>query len=179
MVADYCVFETAWGWCAIGRTALGVCTLVLPLPTEQEAEQMIRDRSPGAASLPTGLKGLRWQVRQYFEGKPVAFEADLDFTAGSPFQRRCWQAVCTIPYGQVRTYQGIGLEIGRPEAMRAVGAAVGANPIPLIVPCHRVVRGDGHLGGFSAPGGPEVKRSMLALEGLPLHGCGEDTRVLA
>jgi len=178
VVADYRVFETAWGWCAAARTAMGVCALVLPLPTRQEAEAELLRRAPGAASVPSGMRGLVRQVVDYFEGKRVDFEADLDLTAGTPFQRRCWCAVCAIPYGQVRTYDGIGLEIGRPGAARAIGAAVGRNPIPLIVPCHRVVRRDGSLGGFSAPGGVRVKRALLELEGVPMFGRGRGTRVL-
>jgi methylated-DNA-[protein]-cysteine S-methyltransferase len=97
---------------------------------------------------------------------------------GTPFQRRVWQIVCAIPYGEVRTYQWIGLEMGRPEAMRAIGAAVGANPIPLIVPCHRVVQADGGIGGFSAPGGVAVKRAMLEFEGLTVIGEGQGTTIL-
>jgi methylated-DNA-[protein]-cysteine S-methyltransferase len=179
VVADYRAFETAWGWCAAARTGLGLCVFVLPLDTQAEAEdEVVRRVVCDAVSVPGGMKGLVRQVRRYFEGKPVAFEADLDFTVGTPFQRRVWQIVCAIPYGEVRTYQWIGLEMGRPEAMRAIGAAVGANPIPLIVPCHRVVQADGGIGGFSAPGGVAVKRAMLEFEGLTVIGEGQGTTIL-
>jgi len=180
MTADFRVFETAWGWCAAARSDLGIWALVLPRKTKRDAEEEIATRVAGdLVSVPGGMKGLVRQVRRYFEGKPVAFEGDLDFTAGTPFQRRVWQAVCVIPYGEVRTYQGIGLEIGRPRAVRAIGNAVGSNPMPLIVPCHRVVLRDGGLGGFSATGGVDLKRRMLELEGIPMFGKGASAHVLA
>ena len=179
MAADYRVFETAWGWCAAARGELGVCAFVLPRESQQAAEEELRSRVPGAVSVPGGMSGLARQVTRYFEGKRVDFEADLDFTAGTPFQRRVWEAVCAVPYGQVRTYQGLAMAIGRPQATRAVGTAVGRNPIPLLVPCHRVVRGDGGLGGFRAHGGVKLKRAMLEMEGVRIFGTGRATRVLA
>lgn len=175
---DYRVFETAWGWCAAARSSLGVFAFALPMQEREEAEKAIRARAPGAVSVPYGMKGLARQVRRYFEGKPVQFEADLDFTAGTDFQRRVWQQLCLVPYGHIKTYAGLALDIGRPDAARAVAGAVGRNPLPLLVPCHRIVAADGGLGGYSAPGGIETKRALLELEGVPLFGKGEDTLVL-
>ena len=176
---DYRVFKTACGWCGLARTGLGICALVLPVAAKSEAEDAIRDAARGAKSLPRSMEGIAQQVTRYFDGRRVAFRADLDFTRGSPFQRRVWEAVCAVPYGEVRTYAGVALEIGRPNAARAVGAAVAANPIPLIVPCHRIVRSDGGLGGFSAAGGVAMKRAMLELEAVPMFGDGDETRVIA
>ena len=82
----------------------------------------------------------------------------------SPFQRRVLRAALRIPYGRVSTYGEIAAEIGNPRAARAVGRALGANPIPLVVPCHRVIAGSGALGGYSAAGGVRVKRKLLDLE---------------
>jgi O-6-methylguanine DNA methyltransferase len=90
---------------------------------------------------------------------------DLDLRGHSEFERDVWRKALDIPRGEVRPYGWIAAEIGRPKAVRAVGTALGHNPVPLIVPCHRVVRTDGHLGQYSL-GGPENKRAILASEGL-------------
>jgi methylated-DNA-[protein]-cysteine S-methyltransferase len=106
------------------------------------------------------------QLKQYAAGKPVRFKVPLDLSAGTPFQQAVWRAMMTIPRGETRSYAWIAKKIGRPRATRAVGAACGANNIPVIVPCHRVVASDGTLGGFS--GGLPLKRKLLALEGVVL-----------
>ena len=90
---------------------------------------------------------------------------DLDLRGHSEFERDVWRKALDIPRGEVRPYGWVAAEIGRPKAVRAVGTALGHNPVPLIVPCHRVVRTDGHLGQYSL-GGPENKRTILASEGL-------------
>jgi epoxyqueuosine reductase len=101
------------------------------------------------------------QVLEYLEGKRRAFELALDLR-GTPFQRRVWQALLEIPYGETRTYREVAAAIGRPAAVRAVGTANGANPVPLVVPCHRVVATGGRLGGYG--GGLPLKARLLALE---------------
>ena len=88
----------------------------------------------------------------------------LDLEDNTPFQMKVWQALRAIPYGRVRSYGWVARKIGKPRAARAVGSACGANPVPLLVPCHRVVAGDGSLGGFS--GGLLNKRRLLKLEGI-------------
>ncbi|NGY06010.1 methylated-DNA--[protein]-cysteine S-methyltransferase [Solimonas terrae] len=102
------------------------------------------------------------QLREYFAGTRTAFELPLDF-AGTAFQKRVWAALLTIPYGQTRSYAQIAAQIGIPQAVRAVGAANGRNPISIIAPCHRVIGSDGSLTGFA--GGIANKRFLLALEG--------------
>ena len=106
------------------------------------------------------------QLRDYAAGKPVRFGCRLDLSAGTPFQQAVWRAMLKIPRGEVRSYGWIARKIGRPRATRAVGAACGANPIPVIVPCHRVVASDGSIGGFG--GGLGMKRKVLRLEGVTL-----------
>lgn len=101
------------------------------------------------------------QLREYFEGERTAFSLALDFR-GTAFQRLVWDALLTIPYGETRSYGQVAAQIGRPTAVRAVGAANGKNPISIIAPCHRVVGSDGKLTGFA--GGLEVKQRLLALE---------------
>src|ERR1700761_9032860 len=101
------------------------------------------------------------QLAEYFDGRRQEFDLQLDF-AGTDFQRRVWQALLTIPYGETRSYGEIAQQIGSPEAVRAVGAANGKNPISIIAPCHRVIGSNGKLTGFA--GGLETKARLLALE---------------
>jgi len=101
------------------------------------------------------------QILEYLDGKRTEFELDLDLQ-GTPFQLVVWEALCAIPYGEVRTYSDIAKSIGRPKAVRAVGAANGANPLSLVVPCHRVVASGGKLGGYS--GGLPLKKKLLVME---------------
>jgi len=100
-------------------------------------------------------------LQRYFAGKRVVFRLPLAGGCGTPFQRAVWRALREIPYGEVRTYGEVARTIGKPGAARAVGNACGANPWPIIVPCHRVVASDG-LGGYSA--GPRWKRLLLTIE---------------
>jgi len=102
------------------------------------------------------------QLREYFEGRRKVFDLKLDFS-GTEFQQQVWRALLTIPYGETRSYAQIAKQIGRPDAVRAVGAANGKNPISIIAPCHRVIGSGGQLTGFA--GGLETKAFLLALEG--------------
>ena len=112
------------------------------------------------------------QLAQYFAGQRRSFDLQLDL-CGSAFQRRVWAATRRIPYGKVCTYGGLAQAIDAPRSARAVGRALGSNPVPIIVPCHRVLRADGTLGGYSA--GVEMKRALLRLEGFLQSGEeGED-----
>ena len=102
------------------------------------------------------------QLREYFAGRRTRFDLPLA-PRGTDFQRAVWKALEAIPYGELRSYGEIARAIGNPRAVRAVGAANGRNPLPIVVPCHRVVGSDGSLTGFA--GGLEIKRRLLALEG--------------
>ena len=101
------------------------------------------------------------EIQAYLSGELRVFATSLDLR-GTPFQRRVWAEVACIPYGETTTYSQIAARIGRPAAVRAVGAANGANPLPLLIPCHRVVGADGTLRGYG--GGLEIKAALLALE---------------
>jgi methylated-DNA-[protein]-cysteine S-methyltransferase len=100
----------------------------------------------------------------YFRRKPVEFDLSLDFLDGTSFQKIVWKQLQEIPYGKVVTYGDIARMIGRPKAFRAVGHASGANPIPIVVPCHRVIAAGNKIGGYSA--GLDIKRALLELEGI-------------
>lgn len=103
------------------------------------------------------------QLHEYFEGRRRRFELPLDLV-GTPFQREVWQALLEIPSGATRAYGEIAARIGRPSAVRAVGGAIGRNPVSIVVPCHRVIGSDGSLTGFG--GGLPRKRALLGIEGV-------------
>lgn len=106
------------------------------------------------------------QLREYFGGRRHRFDVPLDWGAMAPFQRAVLEATASIPFGALDTYAGIARKIGKPRATRAVGNALGRNPIPVIVPCHRIVRSDASLGGYT--GGLHIKERLLSLEGVTL-----------
>ena len=107
------------------------------------------------------IKKAARQLREYFEGRRTVFDLPLA-PQGTAFQQEVWRAVQAIPAGATRSYQEIAIQIGRPHAFRAMGAANGRNPIPIIIPCHRVIGHDGSLTGYA--GGLEMKRYLLDLE---------------
>src|SRR5260370_32831205 len=111
------------------------------------------------------LADARQQIDAYLSGEREKFDLPI-LAEGTPFQQRVWNALRQIPYGQTRSYADIAVSLGDPKATRAVGAANGRHPIPLIIPCHRVVNADGGLGGFT--GGLEIKHFLLKLEGVLL-----------
>ena len=177
----YRVFEVSCGWAAAARGREGLCAFGLPEISREIAEKNIRalarkDFEPSKSA----LRDVVSLARRYFHGWRTNFgDVRLDLSAGTAFQRKVWSIVREIPYGEVRTYRWIALELGRPEAARAIGGALAANPVPLIVPCHRIVNANGTLGGFSAGGGVTLKRRILELERVPMAGEGTRTRVLA
>jgi len=111
---------------------------------------------------PEKIKSYARELNEYFAGKRRDFTFILDLR-GTPFQKQCWHALLTIPYGQTRTYADIARAINNPQAFRAVGLANNRNPVAIVVPCHRVIASDGTLCGYG--GGLDVKRKLLELEG--------------
>jgi methylated-DNA-[protein]-cysteine S-methyltransferase len=105
-------------------------------------------------------------VGQYLAGRRQAFDLPVDLSAVTSFQREVLLAACQIPRGQVRTYAEVARQIGRPKAARAVGQALASNPVPIVVPCHRVLAADGSLRGYTGGGGLRTKRRLLTLEGV-------------
>ncbi|HVX30838.1 MAG TPA: methylated-DNA--[protein]-cysteine S-methyltransferase [Nitrolancea sp.] len=110
----------------------------------------------------SGIQPFVRQLDQYFAGEREVFDVPVDLSTASPFARRVLEATARVRFGHLATYKSIAHEIGEPGATRAVGNALGSNPIPIVVPCHRVVRSDGSLGGYT--GGTEIKRHLLTLE---------------
>ena len=176
----YRVFEVSLGWCGVCWNARGVCGFVLPLSSADATETAALRMCGEATRRDAERADLVKAVDNYFDGWRTAFDDyALDLSGGTPFQQRVWSIVRRIPYGTVRTYRWVGMEMGQPDAVRAIGNALGANPVPLLVPCHRVVASDGRLGGFSAEGGLKLKLNMLEMERVRFVKSGDDYRILA
>ncbi len=124
----------------------------------------------GSALSPTALTNeAATQLMEYFAGKRRTFSLPLA-PKGTPFQKEVWQALSSIPYGQTRSYADIAAQVGRPKAFRAVGMANNRNPIPIVIPCHRVVGSSGDMVGYAY--GTKIKRYLLELEGIDVDALG-------
>ena len=158
--------QTAWGWMGMASSLAGLLALTLPEPTQERALEPLLERW-GKEQLyddPT-LDGLKTKLQQYFDGRRVIFDEPLYLSGATAFQRRVWSAVRDIPYGETRSYSQIARQAGSPAAARAVGQALAANPVPIVVPCHRVIGSNGDLRGFG--GGLDLKRRLLEMERTP------------
>ena len=149
MIMNYTCFESSFGWAGIAKSSRGISRVVFGKSNEAEVESCLL-LDIRVTKSEDGLSEAVNLLRHYFSGEPVEFDLDLDLEAGTEFQQKVWKATYNIPYGEVRSYSSIASEIGKPLATRAVGRAEGANPLPIIIPCHRVLRSDGKLGGYSA-----------------------------
>lgn len=163
----YRLFDTEFGACAIAWSDAGLTRLQLPEPTRAETEARIRrfDTEPAGEPLPGFAEEAIRALQMYFRGMPASLGTlPLDETRVSGFNRPIYRALRAVPRGTTTTYGDLARQIGQPGAARAVGMAMGQNPWPVIVPCHRVLAVGGKMGGFSAPGGQATKEKLLALE---------------
>ena len=172
-MTGYSVFETVAGFAAIGWNTKGVTAFRLPASTAQEAERALLRRLPNTKPLapPPPVQAVIHDARRYFAGDRIDFSVvPIDLGAQEPFFERVYEAVRQLGWGETATYGTIAklLEAG-PEFARDVGQAMAANPVPLIIPCHRVTAANGRIGGFSAPGGASSKAHMLGLEGVEVR----------
>jgi O-6-methylguanine DNA methyltransferase len=156
-------FDSPVGTMRLASSERGLAYLALPRQSGRGFDGWLRRHAPDAvcreAFAPN--RSAITQIREFLEGKRHAFELPLDLRA-TPFQLAVYQALQAIPFGETRSYADVARGIGQPAAVRAVGAANGANPIPLVVPCHRVVQTGGKLGGYG--GGLPLKKRLLAME---------------
>ncbi len=149
---EFLLFETPLGCMALGEEDAHITRLYLP-------------NSPTPRLMPHETPLLcraRDQLLEYLAGKRMEFDLPLA-PQGTPFQQKVWSTLRNIPYGQTRSYKDIALAVDCPKGFRAVGMANRSNPIPIFIPCHRVVAADGSLGGYA--GGLELKQSLLTIEG--------------
>lgn len=157
----YAIIETGLGQIGIGWTERGVARLALP--SNRLADQL--SRWGRRADPPEPILPLVERVTRYGAGDPVDFGGfELDLGSVPDFHRAAYMDIRRLKWGQTTTYGDIARRLGDVQLARAVGQAMGANPIPLIIPCHRVLGADGKTGGFSSPGGVATKMKMLAIE---------------
>jgi len=160
---SYTIFNTAGGWVGILGSPGGLRRTTLPRASAEETRQSLGVSINHAAQSPQLFRDLIERFTFYFNGQKAHFPDKLDLSGATPFQREVWEATRLIPYGETRSYKWVAGQIKKPKAARAVGQALGKNPLPIIVPCHRVLANDGKLGGFT--GGLDTKKSLLHLEG--------------
>jgi AraC family transcriptional regulator, regulatory protein of adaptative response / methylated-DNA-[protein]-cysteine methyltransferase len=157
---EYCTFASAIGTVLIATTPKGVCSVKIGADAKALEDALAAEFS-AAALEQRPLPALRREILAFIEGEASLARVPLDIR-GTVFQQRVWDALRAIPRGETRSYGEIAAHIGAPRAVRAVGSACGANPVALLVPCHRAVRSDGALGGYAW--GIERKKRLLALE---------------
>ena len=160
----YFIFDTDAGRVGILASPDGLVRSTFPAESDEEIRLSLGEAAKTAARSPDFFTDLAERLRLYFGGEKAAFNDKLDLSGATPFQRAVWEKTRLIPYGETRSYLWVAEQMGRPEAARAVGQALGKNPLPVIVPCHRVLASDGSLGGFT--GGLDMKRRLLSLEGV-------------
>lgn len=169
---DWFVFPTALGYCGISWHAQGVTTFLLPETTPERIQRELQSTTgtkKSAVTLPVWIRGLVQQVKLHAKGKLQDFSAvPVDVSFATDFMQAVYAAAQKIPPGSVVSYAQLAERLGNPSAVRAVGTALGKNPIPLIIPCHRIITTAGKIGGFSANGGIAAKEILLACEGVNL-----------
>jgi methylated-DNA-[protein]-cysteine S-methyltransferase len=149
------------GWVGLMATPAGISKLGLPARTKPEALNKLGDLS-GYRLDENYFEALVAKLQAYFAGRPVSFYENIDIDGFSAFQTTIWKLARRVPYGRTASYRELARQAGKPGASRAVGQALKHNPVPIIVPCHRIIRSDGSPGGFF--GGQGLKLELLELE---------------
>jgi methylated-DNA-[protein]-cysteine S-methyltransferase len=169
-IQHYHVFETVMGFSAIAWSDAGVARFQLPTKNAEAADRLMRRRAFGAepGALPEGIAAVVEAAKRYFGGEDIDFsQVPLDLAGQDAFFAQIYGALRRVRWGRTTTYGALAKEVGAGrEAARDVGEAMAKNPMPLIIPCHRVLAAGGKIGGFSAPGGSKTKARMLELEGV-------------
>jgi methylated-DNA-[protein]-cysteine S-methyltransferase len=162
------LYETNLGFGAVVAGEKGVIEVLLPFSGESSAAltKRIRLLYPDAVHESYLTREAASSLQKYFAGERVNFDLPIDRGRFTPFQEKVYEAVSCIPYGSVKSYGEIAAQIGRPKSARGVGSAMARNPLPIIIPCHRVVGSSGNLTGYSAAGGVNSKKWLLLMEGV-------------
>lgn len=166
----HAVFETALGFMALAWSDAGLTRACLPERTAAAAERRLlrlAGESDASRAVPQWIGALIADIRRYAEGEDVDFSAvPVDLAGVDDFRRDIYAAARGLGYGETTTYGGLAEKSGHKGLFRETGAALGANPVPLVIPCHRILAAGGKIGGFSATGGSATKERMLSLEGV-------------
>ena len=160
---SYTVFKNPIGLTGLIASSTGLLRIIYKLSNEDSMENYLAQSTHAKATKsPSEFKELIKQFLKYFQGNLKNFDFPLDLRLGTQFQQKVWKKLNTIPYGKTRSYKWIASAINNPQASRAVGNANGRNPLAILIPCHRVIRENGELGGYT--GGINIKRFLLNLE---------------
>ena len=157
-------FKTSFGWCGLIKGKKGLKRILLPEKRKKEVILKIKVFCPVSVCSKDGFEKEIKDISAYFRGENEKFSFLLDFSGSTNFQRMVWSETAKIPYSESRSYKYIAQKIGNRNSSRAVGTALGKNLFPLAIPCHRVLRADGKMGGFTADGGIGLKEKLLKLE---------------
>jgi methylated-DNA-[protein]-cysteine S-methyltransferase len=162
----YAEMDSPFGTLLMASTPKGLVRLAYPeVDRDAALEELAATVSPRLLQAPERLDEVRRQLDDYFEGRRAGFDLEVDYALTRGFVRKVLRATARIPFGELATYRVVARKAGNVRAVRAAGNALGANPVPIVVPCHRVVRTGGGLGGYT--GGLDRKRFLLRLEGAP------------
>ena len=161
----YALVSTVLGWVGISASSRGIRRLTLPQASPSMACDYLELSKSGSSHELTmdAFTDIEKSLKRYFLGEETAFHDVLD-VAGTEFQKKAWETARAIPWGETRSYTWIAQNIGNPGAARAVGQSMRANPVPIIVPCHRVIGSDGRMCGYGGPEGVDLKRKLLKME---------------
>jgi methylated-DNA-[protein]-cysteine S-methyltransferase len=171
-MTHYCLFDTAIGACGVAWSQHGVTRLQLPESDRSATEKRLSASTRVSGAAPAEIDQVIADVQSYMSGRSVDFAAvAVDLTDVEPFGRKVYEAARTIPWGKTVSYGELARQPGSPDAARAVGQALSRNPVPIIIPCHRILAKGHRVGGFSAHGGTFTKERLLALEGVRVD-CG-------
>jgi methylated-DNA-[protein]-cysteine S-methyltransferase len=155
---------TPLGPLLVAATDAGLARLALPSEDHHAVlDQLLHRPGTQLVDAPEQLDGIEQQIEEYFSGARTHFDVPVDLRAVTPFRRRVLEELRMVPFGTTVSYAGLAATVGSPRAVRAVGSACATNPVPVVVPCHRVLRSDGMVGGYL--GGVAAKESLLRLEG--------------
>lgn len=160
-------FRTRIGWIGVAYNERGIVTLRLPRNSRDESLRSLLQDFANAQVVAQAPDKILREITEYAEGRRRKFDLKLDWSSLKPFQRAVLEAANKIPFGETRSYGWIAQQIGNPAACRAVGRALATNPIPIILPCHRVLASDGSLHGYG--GGLPLKAKLLKLEGVTVN----------
>ena len=164
MSIRYRIIDTQQGLMAMVTTDVGLRRVYLPCGRRSEIKRAVAEDFPDAIEDERLLGKLTGDLRRFFDGEPVEFDVRLDWSGAAPFDVDVWRTCREIRYGETASYRDLAERLGRPGAARAVGTSMSRNPFAIVVPCHRVVKSDGSLGGYSGPGGVAFKRRLLEME---------------
>jgi methylated-DNA-[protein]-cysteine S-methyltransferase len=159
------VFKTKWGWCGLAASARGLKRVIIPWRnSRRDVLAILRAEFPAAREDARALSNAAKSLRKYFAGEQVKFDFPLDLDGLTAFQKNVLAATRKISYGRTLAYGEVAARANRPGAARAAGTALARNPLPIVIPCHRVLASGGRAGGFSARGGVKTKIALLRLE---------------